>query len=81
MPILDFSTNVRAVAKVIKEGKDLNAGDETEDSDYEIETNPELASGSTSEGQADSKEQTKPVSFPHLTQGTFARYARSIQSW
>lgn len=65
------------MAKVVKEGKDLNAGDETDDSDCE----PELASGSTSEGQADSKEQTEPVSLPHLTQGTFARYARSIQSW
>ena len=78
--ILGVSTNVREVVKVIKEGKDLKAGDETEDSDYEIEIEPEQDSGSPSEEQVESKEKTEPESLPVLTEGSFARYARSLQS-
>ena len=49
--------------KAIKEGEDLNAGEEAEDSDYE--TDPEQ--GSASEEEVDNKEETGPESLPVLT--------------
>ena len=78
--ILDISTNFRSVVKVVKEGKDLNAGDEAEDSDYEVEIEPEQGSTSASEEQASSKTKTEPESLPVLTEGSFARYALSACS-
>ena len=78
--ILGVSTNVQEVVKVIKEGKDLNTGDETEDSDYETEIEPEQDSGSPSEEQVNSKEKTELESLPVLTEGSFAGYARNLQS-
>lgn len=70
--ILGFSINVWAVVKAIKEGEYSNAGEEAEDSDYEIES--EHPGGSAPEERGDGEEEKEPGSLPVLTMGSFAWY-------
>lgn len=71
--ISDLCTNHhRAVVKMHREGKRLDTGGGSEDSD--CESGSEHAGGSTPEAQEDEKERTAPDSLPVLTTGSFSRY-------
>ena len=60
--------------KLIKEGEGLETGDESDDSDYEMES--EQAIGSAPEKRVDEMEETEPESLPVFTVGSYARHAQ-----
>ena len=62
------------MVKLIKKGEGLKTGDESDDSDYEMEL--EQAIGFAPEKQVDEMEETEPESLPVFTVGSYARYAQ-----